>query len=205
MFAVLIASLAISDSSIPKWMAFKDPDHLSAQDKNRPIVSACGSASVCCCQTSLTHAVKLRLRVRKNLNERPTVTARLRRLRTAPNFAKAHIQHRHHQPHRRLCALLWNSMVFCKRCRFNMLLNSQRRRRRSCLSRKRRLEPSYAAGINWWWDLILETKSFVSIIRDIMPWERLLIMTRAGTCDALAMNIKSTGNRNSSSFKRILI
>jgi hypothetical protein len=30
----------------------------------------------------------------------------------------------------------------------------------------------------------------------------LLMMTSAGTCDALAMNIQSTGNRNSSSFKR---
>jgi hypothetical protein len=43
---------------------------------------------------------------------------------------------------------------------------------------------------------MLETKNFVSIIRD-MPWAGLLIMTSAGTCDALAMNIQSTGNRNS--------
>jgi hypothetical protein len=35
-----------------------------------------------------------------------------------------------------------------------------------------------------------------------MPWAGLLIMTSAGTFDALAMNVQSTGNRISSSFKR---
>jgi hypothetical protein len=51
MFGVLVAGLAFSDSRISKWMTFKDRDHLSAQDKNRLVVSACGSSTACCCQT----------------------------------------------------------------------------------------------------------------------------------------------------------
>jgi len=59
MFNVLLAGLEFSDSRIPKWMTFKDRDHLSAQDKNRHVVSACGSANACSCRTSLTDVSEL--------------------------------------------------------------------------------------------------------------------------------------------------
>jgi hypothetical protein len=67
-FVILIAgwySWEFCDSRIHKWMTLKDPDLLSARDKNRHVVrSACGSATACCCRTSLTHVSELQAEVK---------------------------------------------------------------------------------------------------------------------------------------------